>query len=89
MGMCGARAGHVSPMSFTVSLDREFTLRLDVVDVQARPVACVTRGVRPAKELNAVWDGRDLSVAPVPPGLYRAPMRSGTATVTRRILMLR
>lgn len=62
---------------------------LSVMDVGGRRVRELARGDRLTGTGSWVWDGRDDSGQPVPPGLYFARLRTGSEVLVRRMVLAR
>jgi hypothetical protein len=68
-------------------LPRESDVTLEVLDLAGRPVRTLERGVRPAGEHVASWDGTDARGARRPPGVYFIRLVDGAGSVTRKALL--
>jgi hypothetical protein len=63
--------------------------RLDVYDVRGRALRRLVDAELPAGRHRAVWDGRDGSGHVLPSGVYFYRVRAGSASLVRRMLLVR
>jgi len=68
-------------------LPRESDVTVEVIDVAGQRVRTLERGVLPAGEHVASWDGTDARGARRAPGVYFVRLGDGVSTVTRKVLL--
>ncbi|MBD3222163.1 beta-propeller fold lactonase family protein [bacterium] len=60
-----------------------------VHDLAGRRVRTLVQGVLPAGTRTATWDGRDASGRALPSGTYLVSLRTGAATMVRKVVLAR
>lgn len=70
-------------------LPSEMSVRLDIFNINGRLVRTLFRGVKPAGCHTEIWDGTTADGRAVTSGAYLLRMRSGEATLIRRMFLLR
>ena len=60
-----------------------------VLDIAGREVRMLLKGAANAGEQEIAWDGRDARGLQVPPGVYLVNASGGSASITRRVVVLR
>jgi hypothetical protein len=85
--------GTPNPFSVSTSLrfrsERPDVAMLGVYDVHGRLVRTLLRGPVAAGWQRATWDGRNDGGTPVAAGVYYCRLRAGSATDSRRVVLLR
>jgi len=75
--------------SFLISVPNEGDVELAIYDASGRLVRSLSKGTRPAGEVQVVWDGRDDQSRQVPNGAYFARLRAGGQVMTRTLFRMR
>lgn len=75
--------------AISFSLQSDGPVRLEVFDVAGRLVRTLVDDVRPAGRHTYEWDGRDLSGAPLPTGVYFTRAVVSGESATRKLVMIR
>ena len=70
-------------------LPRECDVTLEVIDLTGQRVKLLERGVLPAGEHVASWDGTDARGSRRAPGVYFVRISDGTATVSTKVVVAR
>ena len=65
------------------------TVRLEVLDLAGRRVAVLADGAYSAGQHTVVWNGTDAEGSPVAAGVYFYRLRTGDATLTRRMILVK
>jgi len=73
--------------SLRFSLPRASRVTLEVIDLAGQRVRTLERGVLPAGEHVAAWDGTDGRGARRAPGVYFVRLTDGAASLTRKVLL--
>jgi hypothetical protein len=74
-------------IAFTVHEDAD--VRLRIFDLLGRHVATLVDGYRSAGNHEVVWDGRSRSGDEIPSGIYFYQLQAGSASVGRKIVLLK
>ena len=77
------------PVRLAFTLARGADVRLKVLDAQGRQVRTLADGAWAAGAASVAWDLRDDSGRRIAPGLYLARLRTGSASATRRVIVVR
>ena len=64
-------------------------MTLKVYDVLGREVATLVNEVRPAGVYTVRWDGRNDRGEPVSSGIYLYQLKVGSATATKKMILLK
>jgi hypothetical protein len=64
-------------VSFSIGLEREDAVEVNVFDIAGRPVRILQKQTMPAGKHALTWDGRGDDGQQVPPGIYLVNARSG------------
>ncbi len=78
-----------SDVRFRIDLPERSTVSLVIYDVRGRRVQTVVEGELPSGTSHVVWDGRDLSGAMMPGGVYFGGMQTPEGRVTVRVPIVR
>jgi hypothetical protein len=70
------------------ALPRDAGVRLSIVDVQGREIACLVDGIRPAGRHQATWSGRSGGVS-VPAGVYFVRFDTPGRQFVKRLVLTR
>jgi hypothetical protein len=73
--------------SLRFTLARESGVTLEVIDLAGQRVRTLERGVLPAGEHVATWDGTDARGARRAPGVYFVRLTDGASSLTRKVLL--
>ena len=68
-------------------LPRESDVTLEVIDLAGQRVNVLARGVLPAGEHVASWDGTDARGVRRAPGVYFVRLSDGVSSLTRKVLL--
>jgi hypothetical protein len=68
-------------------LPRESDVTVEVIDLAGRSIRTLERGVLPAGEHVAGWDGTDARGSRRAPGVYFVRLSDGVSSVTRKVLL--
>ena len=71
------------------SLSTRAQIRLSIYDVQGKLVIHLVEGVLGEGVHKAVWNGKDMRGNPVTSGLYFYRLRTGDATLSKKMLLLK
>jgi flagellar hook assembly protein FlgD len=72
-------------LRYTLPKDADVTL--EVIDLAGARVRTLERGVLPAGDHVATWDGRDARGARRAPGVYFVRLSDGISSLTRKVLL--
>jgi hypothetical protein len=87
--MRGAPNPFTPPSAIRYALARAGTVTVRIVDAAGRVVREVLRGSESAGEQAWIWDGRDTGGRAVPAGVYFCEVRSGSESVSTKMLIVR
>jgi hypothetical protein len=64
-------------------------VRLEIFDAAGHRVRNLVTGVQAPGQHAAIWDGRDDGGRRLPSGIYFSHLRAGTATLTRKMVLMK
>jgi hypothetical protein len=74
---------------FRYQIPKSAEVEISVFNIQGQKVACLTQAPHQAGVYQVKWDGRDDRGVAMPGGVYVCHMRSGSFTLTKKMLLLR